>query len=104
MYTLFYNEECLDCAKQAASTSRLDWLGRISVSTDIPPTGSLEKGEIVLISESGNVFTRGYATRAICLNIPAYFIIGLLLYFPPFLKIASKGKAGCNGDSCEIDT
>ncbi len=104
MYTLFYNKDCSDCAKQAAMTSKLDWLNRIEISTEIPPTGELEKGEIVLVSNSGQAFTRGYATRKICLNVPIYFLVGLALYFPPLLKLASKGKAGCNGDSCEINT
>lgn len=102
MYTLFYHKDCADCANQAATTSKLDWFNRIAVSTEVPPTGELEKGEIVLISNSGQAFTRGYATRKICLNIPAYFLFGLILFFPPFLKLASKGKAGCNGDSCDI--
>ena len=102
MYTLYYNRACDDCARQAALTAKLDWFKRIAISTEIPPTGELEPGEIVLISSQGKAFTRGYATRTICLNVPVYFILGLMLYFPPFLKAASKGKAGCNGDTCEI--
>ena len=101
-YTLFYNGECDDCARQAATTSTLDWLNRIGVSTATPPTGELEKGDIVLISEDGRAYTSGYATRQICLNIPVYFLLGVLLYLPPLLALASKGKAGCNGDSCDI--
>ena len=104
MYTLFYHKDCPDCANQAAQTSKLDWLNRIKVSTEIPPTGELEKGEIVLISNEGKAFTRGYATRKICLNVPMYFLYGLALFFPPLLKFASKGKAGCNGDICDINT
>ena len=104
MYTLYYHKDCPECAQQAATTSRLDWLNRISLSTDVPPTGELEKGEIVLISDSGHAYTSGYATRKICLNIPAYFVYGLLLFLPWFLRMASKGKAGCNGDSCDIKT
>lgn len=102
-YTLYYHRDCPDCANQAALTSKLDWLKRINVSNEVPPTGELEKGEIVLISNEGRTFTRGYATRQICLNIPVCFLVGLVLFFPPFLKMASKGKAGCNGDACEID-
>ena len=104
MYTLYYHKDCPECANQAATTSKLDWFNRISLSTEIPPTGELEKGEIVLISKHGLAFTRGYATRKICLNIPLYFVYGLVLFFPPLLKAASKGKAGCNGDTCEINT
>lgn len=104
MYTLYYHKDCQDCAKQGAQTIALDWFNRINLSTEIPPTGELVKGEIALISDKGQVFTRGYATRKICLNIPVYFVIGVILYFPPFLKIASKNKAGCNGDVCDINS
>lgn len=103
MYTLFYHKDCADCASQAATTSKLDWFNRIQISTEVPPTGELVKGEIVLVSNDGLVFTRGYAIRKICLNIPLYFLWGIALFFPPLLKMASKGKAGCDGDSCDID-
>ena len=104
MYTLFYNKDCNDCGRQASTTSMLDWFNRIAVSTDIPPTGELEKGEIVLISNDGKAYSGGYATRRICLNVPVYFILGILLYIPPIFKAMSKGKAGCNGDSCDVIT
>lgn len=104
MYTLFYNKECSDCEQHAQFTSKLDWLNRVKMSTDIPPTGELEKGEIVVISEQGKVYTHGYAQRVICLNVPLLFIFGLILLFPPAVRAASKGKAGCNGDSCDINT
>jgi hypothetical protein len=104
MYTLFYNKECPDCEQRARFTSKLDWLNRLRVSTEIPPTGELEKGEIVVISDEGNVFTHGYAQRVICLNIPLFFIFGLILLLPPVVKAASKGKVGCNGESCDINT
>jgi len=101
-YTLYHHKDCPECAKQAALTRKLDWLNRIRVSTEIPPTGELEKGEIVLISDDNKAYTKGYAVRKICLNVPAYFLYGLLLFLPPVLNAASKGKAGCNGDACEI--
>ncbi len=104
MYTLFYHKDCDDCARQAAMTSKLDWFNRIDVSVDVPPTGELEKGEIVLISDRGQAYTRGYATRKICLNVPVYFLLGLLLFFPPLLNVVSKQKAGCNGEYCDTNT
>ena len=103
-YILYHHRDCSDCAKQAAQTRKLDWFRRIGVSTEIPPTGALEKGEIVLISNDDKAYTRGFATRKICLNVPVYFLYGLLLFLPPLLKAASKGKAGCNGDVCDVNT
>ena len=35
--TLHYNASCPDCARQASRTARFDWLGRIALSTDLPP-------------------------------------------------------------------
>lgn len=101
-YTLYYHPDCADCAKQARTTKRLDWINRIALSTDTPPSGPLVKGEIALISNQGRLFTGGYATRRICLNIPLYFVLGLLLYIPPLFSLVNKEKVGCNGDSCEI--
>ena len=104
MYTLYYNKECSDCEQRASVTSKLDWLGRFEISTETPPTGELEKGEVVVISDKSKVYTEGYAQRVICLNIPVFFIFGLILLLPPIVKAASKGKAGCNGDSCDVNT
>lgn len=97
MYTLYYHKDCPECAKQAAIDSKLDWLNRISVSTEIPPTGELEKGEIVLISKNGQVFTRGYAIRKISLNIPVYFFLAWFCIFLHFLNWPQKVKLVATG-------
>ena len=104
MYTLYYNKDCKECEGQSVLTAKLDWLNRVHLSTETPPTGELEQGEIVVISKDGKIYTEGYALRIICLNVPLFYIFGLLLFLPPILKAASKGKAGCNGASCEINS
>lgn len=104
MYTLYYNKNCKDCERQARRTTALDWLGRFEVSTEEPPSGPLDIGEIaVLHNDTGKVFTGGYASRKICLNIPAYFLVGLFMFLPPIFKLFDNKKAGCNGDVCSID-
>ncbi len=103
MYLLYYNKQCSDCVKQAETTKSLDWFKRFEFSTEISPVGELSPGKIVVVDkEKGKMFTGGYATRKICLNIPVYFIVGLLLFLPPVFKAMNKNKAGCNGESCEI--
>ncbi len=103
MYILYYNMNCKECEKQANSTSSLDWLHRFEISTDTPPTGELKIGDIAVLDKAkGKIYTGGYASRVICLNIPIYYIIGLLMYLPPIFKLIDKNKVGCNGESCDI--
>jgi len=100
--TLYYNATCADCARQAARTTRLDWLGRVRISAEDSPIGSVPRGEIVVVDDSAKVFTGIWATRAVCMQVPAYFVYGLVLYIPPLRRIFGRGNQGCNGDACEI--
>ena len=105
MYILYYNKDCKDCEKQAQRTASLDWLKRFEISTEVPPCGELELGEIAVIDKRNQkIYTGGYASRVICLNVPAYYPIGLLMYLPPIFKLFDRGKHGCNGDSCALTT
>lgn len=102
-FTLHYNPACPDCARQAKRTARLDWLGRIEPSTARSPLGEVSVGEIVVVDRRNRtVFTGVYATRKVCLQIPLFFLYGLLLYVPFVRRAAARGKPGCNGDACEI--
>lgn len=101
-YTLFYHQDCPDYARQAALTSKLDWLKRIKLSTEAPPSGELVKGEIVPIPNDGEMFSVAYATRKFCLNVLLYFPLGLLLFLKPIFNLASKVEAGYNGDSGDV--
>lgn len=101
--TLYYNADCPDCARQAALARKLDWLGRIEFSTVDSPIGPVPRGEIVVVDpKSQKIFTGIYATRMICLQVPAYVLAGLALYIPPIRKYFGRKKPGCNGDACEI--
>ena len=100
---LYFNEQCPDCARQAARTSRMDWLDRVELRTDLSPIGEVPAGEIVVVeNRTDRIFTGIYATRKVCLQVPLLVPFGLLLYLPPVLKIAGRRKMGCNGDACEI--
>ena len=100
---LFYNSRCPDCVRQAALTTRMDWLGRVELRTDDSPLGEVPVGEIVVVErESVKAFTGVYAIRKVCLQVPIFFLYGLALYLPPIRILFANGKPGCNGEVCEI--
>ena len=101
--TLHYNASCQDCARQASLTNKLDWLKRVAVATEDSPIGPVPAGEIVVVDNSTDkIYTGVYATRIVCMQVPLYFLLGLLLYIPPIRLLVGRKKQGCNGDACEI--
>ena len=101
--TLHYSPECAACARQAQLTASLDWLGRVALSTASSPIGPVPKGRIVVVdTRDRRVFTGIFATRKICLQVPLFFLYGLLLTLPPVRWLALKDDPGRNGDACEI--
>ena len=102
--TLYYNAGCADCKRKAERTAKLDWLNRVKISTERSPMGHVPKGEIVVVDDATQkVYTGIFATRAICMRVPAYFLYGLALHIAPIRNTFAKGKPGCDGDACEID-
>ena len=100
---LYYNPTCADCARQAERTTQMDWLGRVELLTDDSPLGEVPVGEIVVVEKrSGKIYTGIYATRKVCLQVPLFYLYGLVLYLPPIRKMAGGKKQGCNGDACEL--
>ncbi len=100
---LFYNADCPRCARQAARTCRMDWLNRVEARTDESPLGEVPVGEIVVVDKANKrIFTGAFATRKVCLQIPLLLPLGLVLFLPPVLRMAGRGKTGCNGEACEI--
>ena len=81
----------------------MDWLGRVALSTANSPLGEVPAGHIVVVdARSNRIFTGIYATRKVCLQVPLFFLYGLVLFLPPIRKIVQKDDRGCNGDACEI--
>lgn len=100
---LYFNAKCPDCVRQATRTKRLDWLNRVNLRTDESPLGVTPVEEIVVVEESSyRTYTGIFAIRKICLQIPLYYLYGLVLYLPIIRNIAGRDKLGCNGDACEI--
>ncbi len=101
--TLHYNRHCSACARQAKRTAQMDWFSRVECSIHESPLGAVPIGEIVVVDKQTNqVFTGIYATRKVCLQVPWYFLYGLLLYIPPILALAARSNPGCNGDACNV--
>ena len=101
--TLHYNATCGDCARKAQQTANLDWLNRVQISTEDSPIGQVPRGQIIVVENATQkVFTGVYATRMICLQVPVYFLYGLVLFIPPIRNIFAKGMQDCNGDACQV--
>ena len=100
---LHYNARCPDCVRRAERTARLDWLGRVELSTDPSPLGQVPIGEIVVVDRQlGRVFTGVFATRMVSMRIPLFMPYGVLLYLPWIRRLAGGRNPGCNGDACEL--
>lgn len=103
---LYYNGNCGDCRRKARLTTRLDWFGQVDPSTNLSPVGEVPVGQIVVVDKRrSRVFTGIHATRKLCLHVPAFVLLGLLLYIPPIRRIAEKRQEkqnGCNSDECQI--
>ena len=101
--TLHYNASCPDCARQASRTARLDWFGRVALSTEPSPLGDVPVGEIVVVDRRRKrLFTGVFATRRVCMEVPLFLPLGLLLYLPPILRVVGSRNPGCNGDACDV--
>ena len=100
---LHYNPNCSACVRQAKRTAQMDWLRRVALTTEDSPLGQIPAGKIVIVDKRSNeVLTGIYATRKVCMQIPLYFLYGLLLHLLPIRVIAGIGKRGCDADACEV--
>ncbi|RMF70592.1 MAG: DUF393 domain-containing protein [Alphaproteobacteria bacterium] len=103
MITVHYNPECAKCRREAAWTRRLDWLGRVVLSTEPSPVGPVPKGSTVVVDHGGVIRTGIDATWAICRQIPAYWPLALVLALPPLRRfLGRKDGGGCEGGACDI--
>jgi hypothetical protein len=93
---IYRNPACARCARMH---QRLDWLGRVEVTTHPPPgRAPLKMGEIVVEHLGTRSLLEGIdAVRAIALQIPAYFPLRLLLRFPALARRADLEARGLSG-------
>ncbi len=104
MITVHYNPECAKCRRQAVWTRRLDWLGRVVLSTEPSPIGAVPKGETVVVDHGGGIHTGIDATWAICRQIPLYWPVALALSLAPLRRLVGRKNdgGGCAGGACDI--
>ena len=99
---IYRNPDCPKCARYARLHERLDWFGRVEVSTAVPPTGPLAMGEVVVQEiGSGRMAQGAEAAKRIAAEIPLYAPFRLLLKIPALARAADREMRGCNG-SCAL--
>lgn len=100
---MFYNADCPICVRKARRTARFDWFGRVELMTSGSPAGTVPAGEIVVVDRRREKLLTGiYATRTVCLHVPAFFVFGLLLQIPFVRKALDRQGDGCRGRICTL--
>jgi hypothetical protein len=88
---------CERCARIARRHKKLDWLGRIRVSTADPPgRAAVRKGEIVVHDLKTGAMLEGVdAVRKIFSQVPLYLPLLPLLRIPALARRADADIRGC---------
>lgn len=101
--TIYRHPECARCERIARWHHRFDWLKRVRSSIEIPPTGPLKMGEIVVEKANSGEILRGIdAVRTIVRQIPAYWLALPALRIPSIASKIDQDVRGCDGESCSI--
>ena len=100
---VYRHAHCAKCARFARAGHFFDWLDRIEDSTEIPKTGPLRLGEVVVEDlSSGRFFKGAEGIELIFRNIPAYAPFRLLLSVPLVRRYVEQEVSGCEDDACEM--
>lgn len=88
---------CERCARIARMHKRLDWLGRIRVTTADPPGHApVRKGEIIVQDlKTGGLLEGVDAVRKIFGQVPLYLPLLPLLWIPALARRADADIRGC---------
>lgn len=100
---VYRHPNCERCARFARAHHFLDWLGRVEASTATPPTGPLRIGEVVVQETATGRVHRGAEGLALVFqNIPAYWPLRPLFWFPAMRARIDRELSGCDDGSCQI--
>lgn len=100
---IYRHPDCAKCLRIVRTHRLLDILGRVEDSTNTPPTGPLQLGEILVQDgETGAIKGGVEAFRLIVRSIPFYAPAHLLLMLPWFRSYIEREMGGCAGGSCMI--
>ena len=101
--TIFHHPDCGRCHRIARVHKFFDWLGRVRISTAIPPTGPLQPGEIAVRNDrTGETLQGVRAVRLVAGTIPAYLPVLPLLYLPPVARWVERSVRPCKDESCAV--
>ena len=101
--TLYHHPDCARCRRIAHVHRFFNWLGRLRISTSIPPTGPLQLGEIAVEDARTGETIRGVdAVRRICRDIPAYLPLLSLLRIPAVARWVDREVRGCSDGGCSV--
>ncbi|HET6572081.1 MAG TPA: hypothetical protein VFG68_00640 [Fimbriiglobus sp.] len=101
--TIFHHPDCVRCHRIARVNKLFDWLGRLRISTAIPPTGPLQPGEIAVRDDRTGETVQGVrAARRVAGNILAYLPLLPLLYLPPVARWVDRSVRPCEDGSCAV--
>lgn len=101
---IYRNPHCARCAKIARIHHAVDWLDRIADTTETPPGGPLQMGEVVVQDLRNRQFFHGAEAAALVYRqAVAYWPLLPLLWIPPVRAwIDREMRGACGGDSCQI--
>jgi hypothetical protein len=101
--TIFHHPDCEKCHRIARVHKFFDWLGRVRISTAIPPTGPLQPGEFAVRNDrTGETHQDVRAVRLVAGVIPAYLLLLPLLYLPPVARRVERSARPCEDGSCAV--
>jgi hypothetical protein len=94
---LYRHPDCHKCARLARRHQRLDWLRRLEVTTDMPPTGPLRMGEIAVQDlRTGALMKGADCFELLFRHIPAYWPLLPLLHIPFVREHAQREASGAD--------
>ena len=100
---IYRNPDCAKCARYARMHERLDWRGRVEISTRVPPGGPLAMGEVVVERlKSGEMLYGAEAFAEICRHIPVYMLLRPLLLVPVVRRAVEREMLGCDDGACGL--
>jgi len=100
---IYRHPESGKCAQMARLHRLFDWFNRVAVVTKTPPTGPLQRGEILVEDLATGRFLAGAeGLKMICRQIPLYWWVLLLLWIPAVRVRADRETRGCANGSCQL--
>ena len=103
MLRVYRNPHCAKCARFAKVNHFLDWLNRLEPSTEIPPTGPLRMGEVVVEElATGRIHRGAEGIEMVWRQVPAFMLLLPLFWVPAFRRYVDREVRGCEGDACSI--